>query len=127
MNLAELEEIRQGLIRALRMGGYGPRMQRKRIEETVRWARLLPPGNLTSGEYRDLDWHFCETLADRIREDHPDEAGRLYELAGESFTADGHLATGSGEGLRSVADRERVQEKARNLSPPGKKRRFWPW
>ena len=96
---------------AYRMGGFGETGKRKRDEAAVQAAQLLPESDLTlltRGEYHDLNWGFCEEVADRIRQEHPTLASRLYELAEESFYKDAQY-------LSDRADIERVRKKRGSL------------
>ena len=99
------------LSETLQMSGFGETGQRRRNEEAARLARLLPAGDLHGGEYADLWWNFCEDVADRIREDYPELAHRLYELAEESYfkegDQDGHSAGKRVQGKRKSLPRPR--------------------
>jgi hypothetical protein len=57
----------------------------------------------------------CEEVADHIMGQNPELARRLYGIAIETHRREGYLATGSGEGLVSVMNRERVEKKRARL------------
>ena len=67
--------------------------------------------DLNGGARADLWWTFCEPLADVVVSSDRAGARRLYELAIASFRKEGSQATGSGEGMMSVADLKRVEAK----------------
>ena len=57
----------------------------------------------------------CEQVADHIVRQNPELAGRLYGIAIEMHRREGYMATGSGEGLVSVMNRERIEKKLARL------------
>jgi hypothetical protein len=67
--------------------------------------------DLNGGALADLWWTFCEPLADAVASSDRACATRLYELAISSYLKEGSQATGSGEGMMSVADVKRVEAK----------------
>lgn len=73
----------------------------------------------------DCWWHICESMAEKISAQDPEGALRLLELARESNAKEGTYATGSGEGIVSVANVNRIERKMerlrkRNQPPPSK-------
>ena len=66
-----------------------------------------------------LGWTAAEPIGDAVADRDPGRARRLYALARASSVQEGTLATGPGEGLRSVRDVARVQAKIDALPGPG--------
>jgi hypothetical protein len=77
------------------------------VERLEGWAA----DDLNGGALADLWWTFCEALADAVASSARARATRLYDLTIASFQKEGSQATGSGEGMMSVADVKRVEAK----------------
>ena len=97
----------------------------KALVAEKRWAEasaLLAPWqgtsaeDLNSVECVDLWWMFCEDLGDAAAASDVVTAARAYELALVSWQKDGSYATGAGEGMMSVRNVRRIQEKLAALS-----------
>jgi len=83
----------------------------RRLIEAAELVAGLPDGDLSSGPYFELWWHFCEELGDAVKNDRPALAARLYELALGSNVKEGSMASGQGEGRVSVMNQERIKVK----------------
>ncbi|NBC19314.1 MAG: hypothetical protein GVY18_18570, partial [Bacteroidetes bacterium] len=105
MTQQDVRTLRQAMVDVWRRSAFSDRARRERLDAVVRLARQLPDGDLCSGPYADLYWHFCEDVADALREEDAALADRLYALAEASIAKEGAQATGAGEGLRSTMDR----------------------
>ena len=74
---------------------------------------------LNIAEHADIWWVFCEKIADNLSSKDSTLRLSLYQLAGESFAKEGSLATGSGEGLSSQNNIQRINAKIKVLSGLG--------
>lgn len=115
MNARELNEFNDRMIKE-----WNAAKDTGLAEEILRLLETRTPEQITTDPAAaDCWWHLCEEMADRIAKERPEDALRLLELARVSNVKEGTYATGSGEGIASVTNVNRIQRKIDRLKKRG--------